>query len=1202
MHGRCVTAVRGILCLAVLPLASCSKLSDVGEQEEPTPLAVATTIGEPYTTSNGVMTTTVRSGADVLLTGKESQKGAADSGVPLIEFVWTQIGGETVDLIDRTNNTVSFTAPQVSQDTTLRFRLTVRDAKSAAASTEANVIVKPTRDGDHFLDYVDVIDNFTITAATSQAVAADAAAGATATLPFVVTVTKLVSFTDRSGLQRNQVPVGTATTLNGGWTTRAGAATGCSAPENPTLQVLVPRLNLDDKLADGSGRLSDFMEAADVDKATVYAKVSIQSSAALPSGVTPLVCAGTATPAAAEVVVDAEVLMAEQNPTTTPRDSKAAAQAYFNTIDPLDAKTTFEDWLDANGFDSTVAGWNADAHAVYTNNYDLGFGRDMYMKIGNSANAAFGCDSGAEALPLKDRIGKCDVAAVVVNYSGVEAAAKGVNAILAVAMEYSRSPGVANRFVKFYTFAPDTRDGRMKRVISVNLDRRGEKFMPQSCVVCHGGAPGRVINNNGTPNDATDDVYSGSGNVSATFLPWDLDSFLYSDTDPGFSAKSRNADLRAQYTRAAQATQFKRLNEGAYLTYADPVSATAGRFALARELLEGWYGGAGLPNATFDGAFTPAAWTPAGADPAAAADDNPADSQRIYHDVFARNCRACHIMQVPTTDGSGNAVRACVDGAAVTSFRNQVQMGCYREFAFHPDLAERLSRNQMPFARRTSDRMWAQGGSAPTVGADLQAYLLSTHGLTVSAPGTVSACIDDTLGTAIDDQGVTKYRVPRNAWVNLASACSRFVDTPDWTLSDPSDQPAPVVGAKTRTPRFFADKQGDYTVTLADASGASASVIAQVETAAPVAASGAVTIPLLAATGTSTIDVRDLTGTAFSSRDAVTAIVNVAADAGLTVVTRSTDSTLLPTQMRITTNSLSTLNVRYGLQDEDGDVSNEGLISVTGSGSLSVTSIPVQNVSPNQTGRTISVGQYISNPAQLALTYTFAGFSDSTTEIDTGLRRTLTFSANWYPTPPTVGVADATRTQTLGFGKVRVTNAVTGQFSYDAPPRTVTHSPDDLQLGPFDGFSFQACFTGQPQNSSNCVQGQVQIKITAAQRFSDVRTGLLNSTCSTSGCHGGPATPTGANLLIRNSDSTHDFYCRLRGLSATGASGNETANTRYIDLLDSATAPTSSLIYTKPSGGNGHGGGAIVSTPFAAILAWINEGAYYTPGATQSCP
>lgn len=57
--------------------------------------------------------------------------------------------------------------------------------------------------------------------------------------------------------------------------------------------------------------------------------------------------------------------------------------------------------------------------------------------------------------------------------------------VACVAMEYSKTNGVSGgrKFTKFLTFGPT---GELLQ--SVNLDGRGEKFMPGSCVVCHGAS------------------------------------------------------------------------------------------------------------------------------------------------------------------------------------------------------------------------------------------------------------------------------------------------------------------------------------------------------------------------------------------------------------------------------------------------------------------------------------------------------------------------------------------------------------------------------------------------------------------------------------------------------------------------------------------------------------------------------------------
>jgi mono/diheme cytochrome c family protein/cytochrome c5 len=834
--------------LGVLLLAACSKISQVGQLTQPAPTAVAATIGQPYTIdSSGVLHTTVRAGADVVLTGVNSENGTSDTGVPLIYFTWQQLnpGSNAVDLIQRNTDTSSFTAPQVTQSTVLTFQLTVGTANGATASTQAQVTVEPVRDPDHFLNYLGVNDQFTVTAASDVAIAGSQTASSP-TIPYTITVTKLVSYTDINGVQHTQVPVGQPVSYSGAWSSVLGnGGANCADARNPQTQIPIPRLNLDDELADGSGRLSDVMEFSDINldpananipPAVVYAQVQIQSTA-VPNGTTPQVCIGSGTAASSPAPMSSDALIAASNSATALYDTSASSHAYYNTIDPNATKTTLTQWLSANGFNPAVNGWGADAHAVYTNNYDLGFGRDMYMKVGN-------CDSGYNAAPLsqfaattplsssttqalQQLVGHCDVAAVVVNYVGVQAAAEHINEIVAVAMEYSAVTAGGARFVKFYVYAPDTRTGISQRITSVDLDHRGQKPVPQACVVCHGGTPATpsalaAAPANTYPSTAPSGI---NGDLNAGFLSWDLASLLYSDTDPGFSQKAEDAALKAQYTLANQQAQLKLLNVGAYLT-----TDNSTRFALERELLEGWYGGAGLPGA-FSGSFVPPSWQPGGTSA------NPADSATLYSNVFASNCRMCHIMQAPPVgidprtaagqNSSNAAVPACSSTAVLSGAAglDQVPMGCYWEFANARNLPQRLSYGQMPFARRTADRLWVQPDGSMSAGTTLQTHFAAqSPALTISTPGTSIASFANPPSTysALTDTAAVSPLDIGDA-VRLDATGSAFPDLVSWSVMSCGGTLAnlgacqgslPVVGSASTLGWFLPTDAGTYQLTL----------------------------------------------------------------------------------------------------------------------------------------------------------------------------------------------------------------------------------------------------------------------------------------------------------------------------------------------------------------------------------------------------
>lgn len=1147
---------------SVFTLGACSKLSDVGQQQQVEPQAKASALSQPFTRDDsGNITLTVRAGADVVLSGKDSLKSPDDTGLPLLNFKWEQSTSDSVvvQVIARTSNTSSFTAPEVTQDTALHFTLTVANAKGTTASATATVLVKPIRDNDRFLQYLHADNTFPSVIATQAPVAPDSSAAVTDTLPLTVTLTKLVSFTDRNGVVHTRVPVGKPVMMSASWSAQTGTSSSCSADENPKLRLPIPRINTDDVLnAPISGYpdaviLGDVLEASDIDGVTLEVQIDLSSSSAAVATAVPVICInGGATASASATVVDTESLYANN----IPRDSRASSQAYFNAIDPGNDKDTMDKWLAANGFDTSADGWNADAHAVYTNNFDLGFGRNMYLKYG-------ACDSGFDQLPLQQRIGHCDVAAIVVNYADLEAAIKKLNPIMAVAMEYSASPGGGPRFTKFYTFAPDTRTGVFHRVMSVDLDRRGQEYMPQACVVCHGGTPGNATS------------YAASADLNAGFIPWDLDSFLFTDNDQGFTNKPANAALKSQYSRAAQEAQLKKLNEGAYLTFADP-AATPGRFALARELMEKWYGGAGLPSDTYNDDAVPAGWEPGGVA------NNPADSDKIYKQVFARHCRNCHVLQIPamgdprtatiTPQGAAVALDACSDNPLLVNSSvgaaSQVPMGCYWEFAHAPDLATNLGTAQMPFARRTTDRMWMSDGASQSPAQLLQTHLFNTEGITVPTPGVPVACIDN-FGTPISGQ--TAVEVARHAWVQLGSSCSHYLNAATWTLTAPAGSHAVLVGADTTSPKFQTDLQGDYTLMLTDESGvSSATATARVLVAAPSAGSDTRNV-VLDSTGAASIDVDVMQLSGSQSRDPLSAL-NITGVTGITASVQSVTSTSAVLHVNIS--SLAGGVVTYTLTDSDGDQSGAGTITVNVSASIVANDATV-TVNTNGSG-VINLSNLVSAAAQ---PYTLS-----------------------IQTQPAVN---------RGRGTGSVTAPVGGNVTYTAPPGVTSHIGATLiSAQSIDSFEYRACFSAQP---AVCDTGTVTVNLRGSSTFNGVvlQMGTICSLChSMTPPVGGAVGDANPNYIIQDiTDTTtlapYDtvnarkaFYCMLM----TNAPLNESTGAAYINIA----SPASSFIYLKPQGMESHGGGTLYTDtsvpPLSTFYNWINEGAYFTESANQSCP
>jgi mono/diheme cytochrome c family protein len=180
---------------------------------------------------------------------------------------------------------------------------------------------------------------------------------------------------------------------------------------------------------------------------------------------------------------------------------------------------------------------------------------------------------------------------------------------------------------------------------SVNLDGRGEKFVPGACVACHGGRGYLDIkdakNNPFAFPDARSPLHSG-GDLGAYFLPFDVGNFTFASGDskleePLFTlnefvlgnvdgAIATTNSLNGLADDTAQRDYFSQLFAGWY-----PGPPTKSVFEFDTEYVSPTYG---------------------------------ADSDRFYRDVIARSCRTCHVaiagknwdlQQPPTPTGTPNA-------------------------------------------------------------------------------------------------------------------------------------------------------------------------------------------------------------------------------------------------------------------------------------------------------------------------------------------------------------------------------------------------------------------------------------------------------------------------------------------------------------------------------------------------------------------
>jgi hypothetical protein len=338
--------------------------------------------------------------------------------------------------------------------------------------------------------------------------------------------------------------------------------------------------------------------------------------------------------------------------------SQAQADSYYQTIDPTSQRTSFSAWKRYVGFEflnngspqhiDCVQPTSTCASAIYFNNVDLALGRRMYVRPANGG-----------------------VASYVANYPTLEDAIAGTNLVAAVAMEFVRPANnpTGPKITTFYVFQDKNKDGELERVTSIDLDGRGEKFVPGLCNVCHGGKP-----KDGGLHGTTLTDYQDGGDTGAKWIPWDLDTYLFSPSLP----------------RAAQEARFRKLNEFILAINAEsPANATP----TAAELIKGWYhapaigSGVPLPANNFDGTFVPSGWS---------------SKPVLYSKVVAPACRTCHNQR-----GSYNNSPIGVITLG-TPLDWSLEFSTFAHFNAYKDQIESLvyDTGLMPAAKRTYENFW----------------------------------------------------------------------------------------------------------------------------------------------------------------------------------------------------------------------------------------------------------------------------------------------------------------------------------------------------------------------------------------------------------------------------------------------------------------------------------------------------------------
>jgi len=456
---------------------------------------------------------------------------------------------------------------------------------------------------------------------------------------------------------------------------------------------------------------------------------------------------------------------------------KAYADAYYEAIDPTNAKDTLAKWKAANNIGVTTGG-HVEYAVIIGDQRDLGYGRRMTAHRNPDGSMAFvvenylvGAYGGYTPLNLEAAIQR------------VPQWHLGTNAI-----EFSPGPlaGTGGRpadanFVKFYTYDPVTGE----RLTTLSLDGRPAKAMPTVCTSCHGGRGDPL-----TPPDTVSgkplfplvmSSYSQHrGDVAAQLHPFEPASFDFS-TLAGFS-------------RAAQEPAIKAINRMILCSLPLPAGtnkATAPaedqcrRVATAHEYqgtagthLKDMYGGPGLPNAatfTIDTYVEPS-WTAAG-------------QSALYLGVQANACRVCHLLR-----GTGN--------------QSDIDFETFQKFDSYKARikAHVADRGNMPLAKLIYDKYWSTPSMFQTMGSYLTGDLSGAGFATGFSDGASMP------GRPIADPGPD--RVVRQGATSLSAVMSLYATGFQWSLQGGPVGGAMLTQATTATPTFTATQDGSYVVQL----------------------------------------------------------------------------------------------------------------------------------------------------------------------------------------------------------------------------------------------------------------------------------------------------------------------------------------------------------------------------------------------------
>ena len=476
----------------------------------------------------------------------------------------------------------------------------------------------------------------------------------------------------------------------------------------------------------------------------------------------------------------------------------AYANAYYQAVDPANARDTLQKYKTLHGFD----GASDVVHVTFRDSKDLGYGRDMYMRSYPNN------ECGGQVIAFYVQNFSVDIVDGLA-YGPVNLAAAinqdlqhhfGTNAI-----EFSRgltSVGdtcSAQPYTRFYTFLSDYSSSNAvhPRLLTIDLDSRGEKAMPQPCITCHGGKIKLLDRFDRVVAQHANDDPSQIGDSKARLQAFEVDSFE-------FAASGPHAETLAQ-------ENLRKLNSAVYCSYPGSLSHAAcddfgGGIAaqtddgewdgdFAREVLLGWYANQlEVTGTQYDNSFVPQGWTPS-------AGQIPQGADTLYKKVIAPNCQVCH----------GKMGNNLAPNQNIPANGMDLDFSSYQKFISYAADIKRLvfEEGRMPLGLLNYTNFWNDPEKA-----DLLATFLAPE-----IPGFADEHLDSNGDVIPPGKTIARAGLDRvtrsNAKILLNGYASLFADGFEWTvLSQPAGASVSLSTANKGSTDFSADTVGSYQIQL----------------------------------------------------------------------------------------------------------------------------------------------------------------------------------------------------------------------------------------------------------------------------------------------------------------------------------------------------------------------------------------------------